>query len=103
MTVKSKGSTSGYSRDLVPHWITISGACNTQETVLKRDGTSVVTDTSCAGTSSCWYSPYDGATWTAASEVDIVHVVPLVEAWHSGASGWTTSRRQNFADDLARS
>ena len=28
-----------YDRDLFPHWITISGACNTRETVLKRDGT----------------------------------------------------------------
>ncbi|MEV7350316.1 HNH endonuclease family protein [Micromonospora chalcea] len=102
LTVKSEGSTSGYSRDLFPHWITISGACNTRETVLKRDGTSVVTDSSCAATSGRWYSPYDGATWSAASDVDIDHVVPLAEAWRSGASGWTTSRRQSFANDLTR-
>jgi hypothetical protein len=31
----------GYSRDYFNHWITISGACNTRETVLKRDGTNV--------------------------------------------------------------
>ncbi|MFG3301529.1 HNH endonuclease family protein [Micromonospora chersina] len=101
LTVKSEGSTSGYSRDLFPHWITISGTCNTRETVLKRDGTSVVTDSSCAAVSGRWYSPYDGATWTAASDVDIDHVVPLAEAWRSGASGWTTSRRQSFANDLS--
>ena len=77
-------------------------ACNTRETVLKRDGMSVVTDSSCAATSGRWYSPYDGATWTAASDVDIDHVVPLAEAWRSGASGWTTSRRQSFANDLTR-
>ncbi|MEV0431383.1 HNH endonuclease family protein [Micromonospora sp. NPDC050495] len=102
LTVKSEGSTSGYSRDLFPHWITISGTCNTRETVLKRDGTSVVTDSSCAAVSGRWYSPYDGATWTAASDVDIDHVVPLAEAWRSGASSWTTSRRQSFANDLTR-
>ncbi|MFI6333043.1 HNH endonuclease family protein [Micromonospora chersina] len=101
LTVKSEGSTSGYSRDLFPHWITISGTCNTRETVLKRDGTSVVTDSSCAAVSGRWYSPYDGATWTAASDVDIDHVVPLAEAWRSGANGWTTSRRQSFANDLS--
>jgi hypothetical protein len=102
LSVAVQGSTSGYSRDLFPHWITISGSCNTRETVLKRDGTSVVTDSACAATSGRWYSPYDGATWTAASDVDIDHIVPLAEAWRSGASSWTTSKRQSFANDLTR-
>ncbi|MEU5931076.1 DUF1524 domain-containing protein [Micromonospora sp. NPDC047187] len=102
LTVATQGSTSGYSRDLFPHWITISGSCNTREQVLKRDGTSVVVDSACAATSGRWYSPYDGATWTAASDVDIDHVVPLAEAWRSGANSWTTSRRQSFANDLTR-
>ncbi|WP_433134119.1 GmrSD restriction endonuclease domain-containing protein [Micromonospora sp. CA-240977] len=101
LTVAAQGSTSGYSRDLFPHWITVSGSCNTREQVLKRDGTSVVVDSSCAATSGRWYSPYDGATWTAASDVDIDHVVPLAEAWRSGANSWTTSRRQSFANDLS--
>ncbi|NUT95590.1 MAG: HNH endonuclease [Saccharothrix sp.] len=100
LTVASEGSLSGYSRDLFPHWTTVSGACNTRETVLKRDGTSVVTDSSCASVSGRWYSPYDGATWSAASDVDIDHIVPLAEAWRSGASSWSTSRRQSFANDL---
>ncbi|MGI5242748.1 HNH endonuclease family protein [Dactylosporangium sp. CA-139066] len=101
LTVAAEGSMSGYSRDLFPHWITISGSCDTRETVLKRDGTSVVTNSSCSATSGRWYSPYDGATWTAASDVDIDHVVPLAEAWRSGASGWTTAKRQSFANDLS--
>ncbi|WP_371409336.1 HNH endonuclease family protein [Micromonospora zamorensis] len=102
LTVATQSSTSGYSRDLFPHWITISGSCNTREQVLKRDGTSVVVDSSCAATSGRWYSPFDGATWSAASDVDIDHVVPLAEAWRSGANSWTTSRRQSFANDLTR-
>ncbi|KAJ3040076.1 hypothetical protein HK097_002655, partial [Rhizophlyctis rosea] len=94
------GSSTGYSRDLFPHWITVSGACNTREQVLKRDGSGVVTDSACAATSGTWYSPYDGATWYAASDVDIDHVVPLSNAWKSGANAWTTARRQQFANDL---
>ncbi|WP_433230074.1 HNH endonuclease family protein [Micromonospora sp. CA-248260] len=101
LTVAAEGSTSGYSRDLFPHWITVSDSCDTREQVLKRDGTSVVVNSSCQATSGRWYSPYDGATWTAASDVDIDHVVPLAEAWRSGASSWTTSRRQSFANDLS--
>ncbi|MGY4900426.1 HNH endonuclease family protein [Micromonospora aurantiaca (nom. illeg.)] len=102
LTVAAQGSTAGYSRDLFPHWITITGTCNTREQVLKRDGTSVVVNSSCAATAGRWYSPYDGATWSAASDVDIDHVVPLAEAWRSGANSWTTSRRQSFANDLTR-
>ncbi|GLZ02164.1 HNH endonuclease family protein [Actinoplanes sp. NBRC 103695] len=102
LTVATQGSMSGYSRDRFNHWITISGSCNTRETVLKRDGTNVTTDSACASTSGSWYSPYDGATWTAASDVDIDHVVPLAEAWRSGASSWTDARRQSFANDLSR-
>ncbi|MET8243187.1 HNH endonuclease family protein [Streptomyces sp. NPDC005202] len=101
LTVATENRT-GYSRDLFPTWITISGTCNTREYILKRDGTNVVTDSSCAATSGSWYSPYDGATWNAASDVDIDHLVPLAEAWDSGASQWTTSQRQAFANDVTR-
>ncbi|QNP72968.1 HNH endonuclease [Streptomyces roseirectus] len=101
LTVATENRT-GYDRDLFPHWITVSGTCNTRETVLKRDGSGVVTDSACASTSGSWYSPYDGATWTVASDLDIDHLVPLAEAWDSGASAWTTSQRQAFANDLTR-
>jgi hypothetical protein len=101
LTVAAQGTLSGYSRSLFPHWIIISGTCDTRETVLKRDGTGVIVDSSCHPTSGRWYSPYDGATWTNASDVDIDHIVPLAEAWRSGANSWTTSRRQSFANDLS--
>lgn len=100
LTVAAQGPQTGYSRDLFPHWITISGACNTRETVLKRDGRNVVTGSNCAATSGTWYSEFDGATWTAASDVDIDHVVPLSNAWKSGASSWGAAQRQAFANDL---
>ncbi|BCJ46840.1 hypothetical protein GCM10010168_36380 [Actinoplanes ianthinogenes] len=102
LTVAAEANASTYDRDLFPHWITISGTCNTRETVLKRDGSSVVVSSACAAASGSWYSPYDGATWTAAADLDIDHVVPLAEAWRSGASAWTTSKRQSFANDLTR-
>jgi len=100
LTVAAQGPQDGYSRDLFPHWITQSGACDTREVVLKRDGTNVVQSSSCAATSGSWYSPYDGATWTAASDVDIDHMVPLSNAWKSGAAAWTTAQRQAYANDL---
>lgn len=101
LPVTGEASMTGYDRDLFTHWVTISGACNTRETVLKRDGTNVVVDGSCAATSGRWYSPYDGATWSAAADVDIDHIVPLAEAWRSGAKGWSSTKRRDFANDLS--
>lgn len=100
LTVAAESHHSTYDRDLFPHWITITGSCNTREQVLKRDGSNVVVDSSCYPTSGSWYSPYDGATWTNPSDIDIDHMVPLVEAWSSGAWAWTTSYRQTYANDL---
>ncbi len=101
LTVATETHQSTYDRSLFPHWITISGSCDTRETVLKRDGTNVVTNSSCAATSGTWKSPYDGATWHASGDVDIDHMVPLAEAWRSGAWAWTTARRQAYANDLS--
>lgn len=50
----------------------VSGTCDTRETVLKRDGTNVVTDSACKSTSGNWVSPYDGVATTLASDLDIV-------------------------------
>ncbi|TDD91039.1 HNH endonuclease [Actinomadura darangshiensis] len=100
LTVAAESHGDTYDRDLFPHWITIDGACNTRETVLKRDGTNITTDSSCYPTSGNWTSPYDGGTWTQASDLDIDHMVPLAEAWASGAWSWTTAHRQDFANEL---
>ncbi|KAI5364914.1 hypothetical protein Slin15195_G044520 [Septoria linicola] len=99
---EAESNSPAYNRDLFNHWITISGTCNTRETVLKRDGSSVVTDSECRSTSGSWYSDYDGATWSAAADVDIDHIVPLKEAWVSGARNWDSAKRQQFANDLTR-
>jgi hypothetical protein len=47
-----------------------------------------------------WFSPYDGTTSSVSSRLDIDHMVPLKEAWVSGASTWSPARRQAFANDL---
>ncbi|KZV75740.1 hypothetical protein PENSPDRAFT_646793 [Peniophora sp. CONT] len=91
-----------YARDLFKTWDIISGTCDTRETVLKRDGTSVVTDSACKATSGKWVSPYDNVATTLASDLDIDHIVPLKEAWISGAKSWTSAQRESFANDLTR-
>ncbi|MFD0278863.1 HNH endonuclease family protein [Kitasatospora sp. NPDC127111] len=102
LPVAAESHADTYDRTLFPHWITIAGTCNTRETVLKRDGSGVVTDSSCASVSGSWTSVYDNVTTTSASTFDIDHLVPLAEAWRSGAWAWTTDQRKAFANDLTR-
>ncbi|RPF19525.1 uncharacterized protein DUF1524 [Myceligenerans xiligouense] len=100
ITVRAEGPRTGYSRSLFPHWSNQGNNCNTREAVLKRDGSNVVVGADCYPDSGSWYSQFDGQTRTVPSQISIDHVVALAEAWDSGASSWTTSRRQAFANDL---
>ncbi|MCF6521816.1 HNH endonuclease family protein [Streptomyces sp. JJ36] len=100
LTVAAEGSMTGYDRDKFPHWSSQGDNCNTREVVLERDGSGVQTGGDCYPTSGSWYSAYDGATWYQASDLDVDHMVPLAEAWRSGADDWSTSHREDFANDL---
>ncbi len=102
MTATAETHASTYDRSLFPTWITISGTCDTREYVIKRDGSNVTTDSTCKATSGSWSSPYDGVTTTNPSTFDIDHLVPLAEAWDSGAWAWTTAQRQAYANDTTR-
>lgn len=101
LTVATQASMRGYSRDRFPHWRTDNG-CTTRETVLKRDGTNVVVGKNCEIVSGRWQSPYDNKTITSPSLMDIDHMVPLANAWRSGAGTWTDDKRGDFANDLDR-
>src|SRR5690606_7640941 len=85
LTVESEGAASDYDRDLFPHWSLQEGTCDTREVVLRRDGTDVSVDGSCQPTSGQWYSVYDAVWLDDSSDVQIDHIVPLSEAWVSGA------------------
>lgn len=88
---------SGYRRDHFKHWT--GGSCDTRKRVLSRENRKSI-GSSCDAHDGVWYSPYDSVKTTDPSSFDIDHVVPLAEAWRSGASRWTSSRREAFANDL---
>ncbi|MEQ0565568.1 DUF1524 domain-containing protein [Amycolatopsis sp. NEAU-NG30] len=102
LKIAVRGTMDGYSREKFPHWDKVDANCDVREQVLKRDGQDVTTSADCAPKSGTWVSPYDGATWHKASDVDIDHMVPLGQAWISGAKTWTQQRREQFANDLVR-
>lgn len=100
LTEKAEGSMDGYDREKFPHWSDQGDGCDTREAVLKRDGEGVETGSDCYPTSGSWTSPYDDGKWTDPSDVDIDHMVPLAEAWTSGASEWTQEEREKLANDM---
>ncbi len=95
---------SGYDRDLFKHWIDADGdGCNTREEVLIAESlTPAQVDAyGCKVIEGDWYSPFDNVTHTLPGGLDIDHMVPLKEAWDSGAWAWTARQRQLFANDLS--
>lgn len=102
LTVRAEAGGSTYDRAAFRHWTDADGdGCTTRAEVLIVES-SVTTSRSgtCTITSGRWTSYYDGVVTTVASELDIDHMIPLKEAWISGASGWTATRREAFANDL---
>lgn len=102
LTVAEWGSMQGYRRDQFPHWRQADG-CDVRQTVLARDGEDVArADDSCQVRDGSWFSRFDGATLDDPGEVDIDHLVPLANAWRTGANEWDEGRRADFANDLDR-
>ena len=95
----------GYSRDLFRHWVDADGdGCDTRAEVLIAEADEAPKiGSSCSLSGGRWYSYYEGASQTSASALDIDHMVPLAEAWDSGAGGWTVSRREAYANDVGDS
>ncbi|MFI5932410.1 HNH endonuclease family protein [Actinoplanes sp. NPDC051494] len=99
LTIAKAGSMSGYSREKFPHWRSAGSNCDVRDTVLKRDGQNVKLS-GCNVVAGSWVSRYDGDKITDPGKADIDHMVPLANAWRSGANKWTTDQRGDFANDL---
>ena len=94
-----------YSRSSFNLWIDANkNGCDTRAEVLIAEATvKPKTGKKCALTGGKWLSPYDNKVITKISDLDIDHLVPLAEAWRSGAWAWTSAQRQAFANDLTES
>ncbi|MBA3233534.1 MAG: DUF1524 domain-containing protein [Propionibacteriales bacterium] len=89
----------GYDRDKFRHWIDADDDCrDTRDEVLASE--SLIAVHGCDIRAGRWHSYYDGVVTRDSSDFDIDHLVPLAEAWDSGAKKWTAGTRQRFANDL---
>jgi hypothetical protein len=93
----------GYTRDSFRHWNAgdnPTDGCHTRAEVLIHEAVEPpVVGPNCRLEGGRWLSYYDGVSVTSASGLDIDHMVPLAEAWDSGASAWTAKRRESYAND----
>jgi hypothetical protein len=93
----------GYDRDLFRHWVDADGdGCDARDEVLIAESlTEVRIARGCRIRGGTWVSVFDDMQTSEPSDLDIDHVVPLAEAWRSGAADWDERTRQAFANDLA--
>ncbi|WOT40734.1 HNH endonuclease family protein [Streptomyces coeruleorubidus] len=92
----------GYTRTSFRHWTDADkDQCNTRKEVLLAEAFIAPEQGSrCALTGGEWYSPYDDVYVEAAGGLDVDHMVPLAEAWDSGAGEWSAKEREAYANDL---
>ncbi|MFF8478602.1 HNH endonuclease family protein [Streptomyces sp. NPDC015414] len=92
----------GYDRSAFKHWIDADkDGCNTRAEVLKIEAVIAPEQgPRCALSGGAWFSAYDDRYISGPSGLDIDHLVPLAEAWDSGASAWTAAERETYANDL---
>ncbi|GGR59734.1 MULTISPECIES: HNH endonuclease family protein [Streptomyces] len=90
----------GYERTAFRHWVDADkDGCNTRAEVLKAV-TGPEEGPRCTLTGGEWYSPYDDRYIQGPRGLDIDHLVPLAEAWDSGASAWSSAEREAYTNDL---
>ncbi|MFC4507407.1 MULTISPECIES: HNH endonuclease family protein [Streptomyces] len=98
-----EGPRDGYSRDQFKHWnkgLNPTDGCDTRKEVILAEALEAPSvGARCALTGGRWWSEYDQVWVTSASSLDVDHMVPLAEAWDSGAAAWTAARREAYAND----
>jgi len=77
----------GYQREAFRHWVDADkDGCHTRNEVLLEEAfIPPARAAGCKLTGGEWYSAYDDLYISSPSGLDIDHLVPLAEAWDSGA------------------
>lgn len=105
LTVETEHTETPYDRDKFKHWTkndTHGSKCDVRDYVLIMEAQTPpdIIDSECKIFGGQWYSTYDNTVVDDSSKLDIDHMVPLKEAWDSGAWAWTNKTRETFANDV---
>ncbi|WP_431278686.1 HNH endonuclease family protein [Leifsonia poae] len=108
LPVKGRAPKTGYDRtgDFGTAWLDVDrNGCDTRNDILARDFASLAKSGSCKVTSGILNDPYTGKTIdfvrgnATSPAVQIDHVVPLLNAWETGAQQLTQEQRIALAND----
>jgi hypothetical protein len=112
LKVAPKGTMSGYTREKFgPAWTDDvndpdgHNHCDTRDDILARDLTAVSYKSGhCTVATGTLADPYTGRTihfvrGPQSTKVQIDHVVPLGDAWTTGAAAWSATQRELLAED----
>ena len=93
----------GFDRSFFPIWAATSSCRNVRHEVLFEESLvePELSADGCVVVSGAWFDPYEGRQYVAPGVLEVDHVVPLAEAWESGAWAWPESWRIAFANDLS--
>ncbi len=81
------------------HFANDNSCLDTRGLVLQRDSkTEVEINSSCRVNSGSWHDDYTAKTYKLASEVQIDHVVPLKNAYMTGAYEWSDAKKCLYAN-----
>jgi len=101
LAVAPETDTVGYARDRFgAGWATGPGGCDTRTAVLAAESITPAVVQGCTVLVGEWVSVYDATRVTEPTALDVDHLVPLAEAWTSGADDWNDQQRRSFANDL---
>jgi len=100
LKVSAGSGNAGYERSLFGSgWRETGDSCNVRDRVLIRAARTVHVGANCTITG-VWVSLYDGRTLRSPRQLQIDHMVPLANAWRSGARSWSRAKRIDYANDL---
>lgn len=90
----------GYKRTNFKHWIGTGNGCDSRKAVIISEAIVKPTvEKGCIIKGGEWLSIYDNVKVTEAGKLDVDHMVPLAEAWDSGAQAWDAKKREMYAND----
>lgn len=102
LAIAPEQATNSYDRDYFGSWTDADrDRCNTRKEVLLAEATSAPqASASCKLSGGSWSSAFDAVHTIDSSKFDVDHMVPLKEAWVSGAHGWSLATLRSYANDL---
>jgi hypothetical protein len=90
----------GYKRTLFKHWTSAGNGCDSRKAVIISEAlVKPKVESGCKLVGGEWLSIYDNVKVTDAGKLDVDHMVPLAEAWDSGASAWDAAKKEMYAND----